>query len=62
MQHTLEIIKITSYHVGGEDQHPLVFSTRPLGVIEEVRVVVGHIFHTWKWKYNNQNVPCFVIE
>lgn len=50
--HSLDVFKQNPsgsfYHVGSEDQNPLVFPTRPLGVAEEVGVIVCHIFQTLK--------------
>lgn len=41
-----------SYHVGGKDQNSFMFPTRPLGVTEEVGVIVHHIIHTWTTESN----------
>lgn len=38
---------VFSYHVRGEDQYSFVFAAGPLGVAEQVGVIIHHILHTW---------------
>lgn len=51
-------VKVLSHHVGGEDEDSLVFSTRPLRVIQQIGVIftkVPQVIPCHEHKHNNRS-------